>query len=60
MSKWSAVAPLNQEKHFLVTRLIEDDASDLSIVLEAVHSKNEYVLPWADLKDDSKWYRGWR
>ena len=59
MSKWSAVQPKNREKHFLVTRVIDDDPTELFIILEAVHSKREYQLHWTALKDDSHWRQGW-
>ena len=52
--------PKKQEKHFIVTRMIDDDTKDPSIVLEAVHSKQEYILHWAALKDDQIWLQGWR
>ena len=60
MSKWSAVQPKNREKHFIVTRVIDDDPADISVILEAIHSKAEYVLHWTALKDDSHWRQGWR
>ena len=60
MSKWTAVVPKNAEKHFLVTRVIDLETQDRQVVLEAVHSKNEYVLPWTDLKDANRWRQGWR
>ena len=44
----------------MVTRLIDDDPAALFVVLEAIHSKNEYVLPWTDLKDETRWRQGWR
>jgi tryptophan-rich hypothetical protein len=59
MSKWSAVEPKNREKHFLVTRVIDDDPTQLLIILEAIHSKNEYELHWLALKDDTRWRQGW-
>ena len=60
MSKWTAVNPKNREKHFLVTRVINDDPTKLDVVLEAIHSKNEYLYDWTVLKDDSRWRQGWR
>ncbi|MEC8024250.1 MAG: TIGR02450 family Trp-rich protein [Myxococcota bacterium] len=60
MSKWTAVAPKNREKHFLVTRIIDEDPTEFSVILEAVHSKQEYALQWTELKDDTQWRQGWR
>ena len=35
LSKWSAVAPQDREKHFLVTQVLDDDPTDISVILEA-------------------------
>ena len=59
-TKWTAAHPENHEKHFLVTRVVDDVDEPLRVVLEAVHSKREYVYPWTDLKDDTVWLQGWR
>ena len=60
-SKWTAVAPRNREKHFLVTRVITDD-NDVprSCVLEAVHSHREIEMEWRELKNPGQWRVGWR
>ena len=60
MSKWAAINPKNRETHFLVTRVINDDPTKLDVVLEAIHSKNEYLYDWTVLKDDNRWRQGWR
>ena len=60
MSKWTAVEPKNREKHFLVTRVLDDNPTVIEIVLEAIHSKNEYVYEWTVLKDGNRWQQGWR
>ena len=60
MSKWTAINPQNREKHFLVTRVMDDDPTKLEVVLEAVHSKNEYIYEWTVLKNDNHWRQGWR
>jgi tryptophan-rich hypothetical protein len=54
MSKWTAVSPVNKEKHFLVTRL-----NLLSIELEAVYTQHKINLPLQDLADASQWRQGW-
>ena len=59
-SKWTAVAPQNKEKHFLVTRLIREEDIIVACVLEAVHSKREQTLPWRALQDDGVWRMGWK
>lgn len=60
LSKWTAVAPRNKEKHFLVTKMIrDDDGKVVGCLLEAVLSKHEYPLDWRMLKDASQWLQGW-
>jgi len=60
-SKWTAVAPMNKEKHFVVSE-IEFDEEGLVIAcqIEAVMSKRCIPIDWHDLKDDSRWVQGWK
>ena len=61
-TKWTAVAPLNKEKHFLVTKVIEPippGSPVVSIEIEAVHSRRARVIGWRELKDAAQWRRGW-
>ncbi len=61
LSKWTAVAPSHKEKHFLVTRIIKDEAEVIThCVLEAVINHREIELDWRLLKDPSSWLFGWR
>lgn len=61
LSKWTAVLPQNKEKHFLVTKLNEDELGMvLTCTLEAVLNKQEYEMDWRDLKDSASWLTGWR
>jgi len=59
-SKWTATKPQNKEKHFLVTRVIEEEETIVSCVLEAVYSKREQILPWQALQDQNHWRMGWK
>ena len=62
LSKWTAAAPLNKEKHFLVTKLLEPMVPGGNIThveLEAVISKRVSTLAWRDLTDTRLWRRGW-
>lgn len=60
LSKWTATVPRNKEKHFLVTRVNEDEqAIIVTCTLEAVLTKQEYEIDWHDLKDHSRWLAGW-
>lgn len=62
LSKWTAVAPQNKEKHFIVSQLLlpDDPIIPMELVeLEAVLSKRIYVLSWRDLQDTATWRQGW-
>ena len=44
-SKWTAVKPVNKEKHFLVSKVTFDEEGDVeSCVIEAVISSNAYSI----------------
>ncbi|HBA09073.1 MAG TPA: TIGR02450 family Trp-rich protein [Methylotenera mobilis] len=61
-SKWTAVAPVNKEKHFIVTKVIPIDSADLPIEhveLEAVYSGRSQLLRWQQLNDTNVWLQGW-
>jgi tryptophan-rich hypothetical protein len=61
-TKWTAVAPRNKEKHFLVTKVIEPvplSSPVVSVEIEAVHSKRVRVIAWRELKNPAQWRRGW-
>ena len=63
LSKWTAVAPQDKEKHFMVIGLIKSDsqaATIETIELEAVYSRRSVVLPWRELCDDRQWLQGWK
>ncbi|MBB1488058.1 TIGR02450 family Trp-rich protein [Oceanospirillum sediminis] len=60
-SKWTAIKPVNREKHFLVSDVeYDEDGTVLNCILEAVLSKNEYPIDWTELKDNEKWLQGWK
>lgn len=62
LSKWTAVQPVNREKHFVVVRVIEPDPPAVRIEhveLEAVHSRRLLQLHWRDLTDPRVWRQGW-
>lgn len=60
LSKWTAVAPRNREKHFIVTDLVRDaDENVQACVIEAVHSSRQETIDWRDLRDEEKWLQGW-
>ena len=59
-SKWTAVTPTDQEKHFVVKRLLPASGPPQSVVLEAIHSGREFELPWRELTDARVWRIGWK
>lgn len=62
LSKWTAVQPLNREKHFVVVRVIEPEPPAVRITLvelEAVHSGRVLQLHWRDLTNPRVWRQGW-
>lgn len=60
-SKWTAVTPRNQRKHFIVTKVIVDAAGyPQRCVLEAVYDKRAIEIAWRDLADSANWAIGWQ
>jgi len=62
LSKWTAVNPINKEKHFIVSKLLLPDDPEAAlewIELEAIYSKRIQVLPWRQLQDSCCWRQGW-
>ncbi|WP_088287303.1 TIGR02450 family Trp-rich protein [Ideonella sp. A 288] len=62
LTKWTAAAPRDKEKHFVVVRVVVPDPPATRIdqvELEAVHSRRIVVLPWRDLTDGRQWRQGW-
>ena len=59
-SKWSAVAPVNKEMHFIITQ-VEYDEEGLVIecVIQAVMTKRDQSIKWRDLKNRDQWQQGW-
>lgn len=62
LTKWTAVTPRHREKHFVVVRVIEPEPPSVrveQVELEAVHSRQVYLLHWRELTDASLWRQGW-
>lgn len=62
LTKWTAVAPVAKQKHFLVSRVIQPDLPTDPIELveiEAVFSKATQIMPWRELQDEDVWKQGW-
>jgi tryptophan-rich hypothetical protein len=60
-SKWTAVRPINKEKHFMVTEIeFDEEGAVISSSIEAVMSKRTELIDLHDLKDESRWLQGWQ
>lgn len=61
-SKWTAVAPVARQKHFVVVE-VEFDAEGLAVeacVIEAVLTRRRHGIDWRELQDEARWRFGWR
>lgn len=60
-SKWTAVRPVNKEKHFLVTELkFDEEGNVIHCLLEAVISNRAAPIDWQELKNSACWQQGWK
>ncbi len=62
LSKWTAVKPVDKQKHFLVSRVIQpalpDDPIEL-VEIQSVYSNATQIIAWRELQNDSVWRQGW-
>ncbi len=61
-SKWTAVEPVNREKHFIVVDWVRDVdgvATD-HLVIEAVLTNALREIHWRELECGDRWRIGWR
>lgn len=60
-SKWTAVNPVNKEKHFLITELkFNEEGNVIHCAIEAVISNRSMPIEWKDLKNSDAWLQGWK
>lgn len=61
-SKWTAIQPVNKEKHFMVVEAeFDPDTKDVVLcVIEAVMTKRQQAIDWQTLKDKQLWLLGWK
>jgi tryptophan-rich hypothetical protein len=62
LTKWTAVTPVDKQKHFLVSKVIQPDLPDGPIEwveLESVFSKATQVIAWRALQNADVWRLGW-
>lgn len=61
-SKWTAVSPVNKEKHFLVVKVCQPAVPGepvTEVELQAVHSGRVQLIAWRALQDKAQWRQGW-
>ena len=62
LSKWTAVQPLNKDKHFLIAKVIEplDAGAKIEWVeIVAVFSRSIQQVSWRELQNEEVWKQGW-
>jgi tryptophan-rich hypothetical protein len=62
LTKWTAVTPVDRQKHFLVAEVVlpDDPAAPIEwIEIESVFSKARRRIGWRELRDASQWRQGW-
>lgn len=60
-SKWTAVQPVDKQRHFIVISVIKsDDGLVTTCRIEAVLTHKVFDLDWRELKDSSRWVMGWK
>ena len=62
LTKWTAVAPQQKDKHFLVTKVVQPDLPGEAIKwieIEAVFSRAVQRIAWRELKEPTRWRQGW-
>jgi len=60
-SKWTAVHPVNGEKHFLVTEVeYDENGAVIHCQIEAVMTRRSQSIQWRALGNLDQWLRGWR
>ncbi len=62
LSKWTAIAPVARQKHFLVCEVIHPETLGVQIEwveIEAVYSNTRQRINWKELRDETRWRQGW-
>jgi tryptophan-rich hypothetical protein len=60
-SKWTAVRPVERQKHFIVLDWVRDDDGRPTdeVEIEAVLTRAVSVIHWRALEDRDRWRIGW-
>ena len=61
-SKWTAIRPVDRQKHFVVLDWVrdEDGAPTEMVEIEAILTRNVRTVHWRELGDPATWRIGWQ
>lgn len=60
-SKWTAIKPVNKEKHFIVTEVqYDEEGYVVHCLIEAVLTQRTEPIDWQQLKHTDCWQHGWK
>lgn len=60
-SKWTAVRPVNKEKHFIVVEVEFDELGNVELcTIQAAMTKRSFDIDWRSLKCREDWLVGWQ
>ena len=59
-SKWTSAAPVEKEKHFVLLERVKTDGLDKNVFrIRSILTGRERLVAGSELKDSTKWKRGW-
>lgn len=61
-SKWTAVTPVDRQRHFVVVKVAfdEEGLQVAACEIEAVLTRRRRAIDWRELCDEGRWRFGWR
>ena len=60
-SKWTAVAPVNRHRHYIVTEVFKsDDGFVVECDIEVLLTRKVTRIDWRQLRDSDRWIMGWK
>jgi len=59
-SKWTAVDPVEKEKHFILLERVKTHSLDENVFrIRSILTGRERLVAGSEFKDSTKWKRGW-
>jgi tryptophan-rich hypothetical protein len=61
-SKWTAIRPVDRQKHFIVLDWVRDQNGEPTdeVEIEAILTSSVSVIHWRELEDTNRWRIGWQ